>query len=281
MKEIVQYAFDEMPVANDLGVEVKKLGNEQPPRLLSEPHRTDFYYVVYLSEGYLRLKVDFTDVTLRENDMIVVAKGQVCQFDFSSPYKGYALLFTSKFFAETEFDASFLYKSKALSPMFQRHPLKTNKKTDNFFALVEREINGPKDAFQAPITRSYLRILLLYMDRYIDAENVGGVNELANKFCHSVEEHYKTSQSVSDYQKELGVTSKKLTGAVMEAIGMTPKSYVDSRRVLEAKRLLLYSELSVKEISFELGFDEATNFNKFFKKHTGASPAEFRKSERI
>lgn len=269
-----------MPVANNLGIEVKELGNEQPSKSLTNPHRTDFYYIVYLSEGYLQMKVDFEDITLHAGEMIVVAKGQVCQIDFTSPYKGYVLMFTSNFFAETEFDASFLHNSKALSPMLRRHPLKVNSKTNNFFQIISEEINRPKDSFQGPIARSFLRILLLFIDRYIENENFGGASEIANRFCQSVEENYKSTQNVRDYLKMMGVSSKKLSAEMAGVLGVTPKAYIDNRRVSEAKRLLLYSNLSVKEISFELGFDEPTNFNKFFRKHTKLSPIEFRKLEK-
>ena len=69
---------------------------------------------------------------------------------------------------------------------------------------------------------------------------------------------------------------KQLASAVRQAVGMTPKAYLDQRRLLEAKRLLSFSELSIKEVAFKLGFDEPTNFNKFFRKHADLSPGDFR-----
>ena len=69
---------------------------------------------------------------------------------------------------------------------------------------------------------------------------------------------------------------KQLAGAVRQAVGMTPKAYLDQRRLLEAKRLLSFSDLSIKEVAYGLGFDEPTNVNKFFRKHAGLSPGDFR-----
>ncbi|MCD8186501.1 MAG: helix-turn-helix domain-containing protein [Rikenellaceae bacterium] len=76
----------------------------------------------------------------------------------------------------------------------------------------------------------------------------------------------------------LGVNEKTLSKEVKALTGKTPKVYIDSRIILEAKRLLSYSNLSAKMIGFELGFDEPTNFTKYFRKHTGTTPARFRDS---
>ncbi|MCC8173154.1 MAG: helix-turn-helix domain-containing protein, partial [Odoribacter sp.] len=77
--------------------------------------------------------------------------------------------------------------------------------------------------------------------------------------------------------KHLGIGEKTLSKEVKLLTGKTPKLYIDERLTLEAKRLLSYSLLTVKEICFELGFDEPTNFGKFFKKQTGITPVAFRK----
>lgn len=104
----------------------------------------------------------------------------------------------------------------------------------------------------------------------------GGGAELTKRFVDEVEAQHRTLYNVQDYLKRLGVPEKQLARALQQALGMSPKAYLDQRRLLEIKRYLVYSERSVKEIAYALGFDEPTNFNKFFRKHAGMSPLEFR-----
>ncbi len=86
------------------------------------------------------------------------------------------------------------------------------------------------------------------------------------------------NKNTTYYVNLLGINEKILSKEVKALTGKTPKVYIDSRTILEAKRLLSYSSLSIKEIGYNLGFDEPTNFNKFFRKHTAQTPAQFRNS---
>jgi len=74
----------------------------------------------------------------------------------------------------------------------------------------------------------------------------------------------------------MNVSEKKLTNATKKIAGRTPKELIDDRVMLEAKRLLTHTNHSIKEIGYELGFEEPTNFIKFFKKHAAKTPIEFR-----
>ena len=76
----------------------------------------------------------------------------------------------------------------------------------------------------------------------------------------------------------MAVSEKKLTKSIAATLGKSPKALIDERIVLEAKRLLVHTNSSIKEIGFDLGFDEPTNFIKYFRKHEAKTPIEFRKS---
>ena len=77
----------------------------------------------------------------------------------------------------------------------------------------------------------------------------------------------------------MNVSEKRLTRATTNTLGHTPKTMIVERVMLEAKRLLIHTELSIKEIAYDLGFEEPTNFIKYFRKHTGKTPIEFRESQ--
>ncbi|MEN9701160.1 MAG: hypothetical protein RIR55_475, partial [Bacteroidota bacterium] len=74
----------------------------------------------------------------------------------------------------------------------------------------------------------------------------------------------------------MAVSEKKLNKSTLKVLGKSPKVLIDERVVLEAKRLLAHTTSSIKEIGFELGFDEPTNFIKYFRKHVASTPIDFR-----
>ena len=91
-----------------------------------------------------------------------------------------------------------------------------------------------------------------------------------------MEESFKTQHQVSYYAEKMGCNAKSLTRAALDAIGLTAKDYISTRINLEAKRLLTHTTMSITVISDQLGFDESTNFTKFFKREVGQSPTDFR-----
>lgn len=85
---------------------------------------------------------------------------------------------------------------------------------------------------------------------------------------------------VEDYARSLGYSARTLTRATLASDGVTAKEFIDRRILLEAKRLLAHSEQSAAHIAVQLGFSSATNFSKFFHRHTGKSPLTFRREIR-
>ena len=103
-------------------------------------------------------------------------------------------------------------------------------------------------------------------------------NLLLRNFRQLVDERFKDWHKTGDYADALHVSADHLNRVVKSYLGKTAKEYIQSRITTGAKRLLFFSELSQKEIAFELGFSEVANFNAFFRKCTGSSPGQFRNS---
>ena len=93
-----------------------------------------------------------------------------------------------------------------------------------------------------------------------------------------METHYKTWHATSQYANELNITPDHLNRSIKSLIGKTAKEYIQARITIAAKRMLYFSDLSTKEIAYDLGFSEPANFSNFFKKCTGISPSEFKKN---
>ncbi len=101
-------------------------------------------------------------------------------------------------------------------------------------------------------------------------------SDIVREFNFLVEQHFRSKHTVTEYA-ELLFKSPKTLSNIFSKIGFkTPLQYIHDRIMLEAKRLLHYSSFSVKEIAFETGFDDIQSFSRFFKKHEGTSPSEFK-----
>lgn len=270
---ITKYPFNS---TSSIGLEVKSLDFLwEKAFLTSRIHRVDFYHFIWIEAGELNLMIDFEELCLHTNEAVLIAPGQVCRFHLQSYPRAYSVMFVPEFLGEATSDTQLLHQMLRISPARKVIPL-YGLPIDNLIQQLISELNyGTRDEYQLVITRSCLRILLSEVARRLPKERVSS-NELAYRFIDEVEIHYHQWYNVKDYLPLLAIQEKHLAQSVRLATGVTPKAYIDQRRMLEAKRLLAYSDLSVKEIAYSLGFEEPTNFNKFFRKHAGISPNEFR-----
>ncbi|WP_308438050.1 helix-turn-helix domain-containing protein [Streptomyces morookaense] len=108
-----------------------------------------------------------------------------------------------------------------------------------------------------------------------------GAAELLARFRAALEETYADHRSVAAHAAALNTTPKTLTRACRQGAGMSAKAVIDARVALEAKRLLVHTDLSAAAIGRRLGFTEAANFGKFFTRATGQSPGDFRRGPSV
>ena len=101
------------------------------------------------------------------------------------------------------------------------------------------------------------------------------------KFQNLLEQDYAETKKVFDYANKLGFSTKKLNTIVQFIANKPAKSFIDDTVVVKVKRLLLHSNLSVKEIAFKVGFKDPANLYKYFKKHAYSTPEEFRKEFKV
>lgn len=264
-------------------LEVKDLAYvKEHPTHFTGTRKASFYHIIWLSEGQAIFHIDFREITICAGQVLVISTNQVYEFDTSSDYNGKLILFTDSFLGQTAFDTRFLHTSELLNPVKLNQTISVASLfMNNVLSLLQVELETPSDVFQTHIAQSYLKILLLTLERSLTANKssvfMQAQASIARQFFNKVEEHYQENKGTAYYLNLLGVGEKLLSKEIKALTNKTPKAYINSRTILEAKRLLAYSNLSVKEVGFKLGFDEATNFNKFFRKHTHTTPMQFRK----
>lgn len=144
-------------------------------------------------------------------------------------------------------------------------------------------IDAPSKDVHA-LLRYQLYALLLRLSIFHDRQEVRACANIRamqrfKDFKQLVEKDFARWHQVAEYAEQLECTAKSLTRATREAASTNAKAFIASRINLEAKRLLAHTDVSVTLIAERLGFDEVTNFIKFFKRDTGCTPAAFRRQQ--
>lgn len=253
---------------------------------LDQPHRVLFHNILFITAGEGKHHIDFQPYILGPGSLVFISRGQVHAFDVTPDIRGYLILFTSDYLVHNLIHSDVislyrLYNHHLHTPVMQ--PDETSREA--FLPLLEEMMRefGSSNAFaQEDILRLLLKVLLLKMERIKRTVTAQEKNAewliRFGRFQEYLEEHITSTRSVKDYAKMLKMTPKHLNTICKAVSGTTAKQYIDNFMILEIKRLLATSNSSGQEISFDLGFEEPTNFVKYFKKHSGQSPSQFRKT---
>ncbi|MEU5277938.1 AraC family transcriptional regulator [Streptomyces asoensis] len=245
-------------------------------------HRVDFHTFTLVTEGSGEHAVDFVSFPLRPGTLLWVRPGQVQSFVRPGTADGIHLLFTPAFPARTD-GADRL--THAWHGPACRH-LGTGPAYGTLSTLLgqlREEYGRPEPEVSVEILRLLLTTVLLQIERLPGAE--GGADPRAGgetyaRFRAELERSYATTRRAADYAQRLGYTLKTLTRACAAATGQPVKHVIDGRVALEARRLLAHTDEPVAAIGRRLGFPEPTNFGKFFTRHAGVTPGDFRRSHR-
>lgn len=286
--EIKNYAFKNgLPQEFEI-VDIAELYHEFK-ETLTETHRANFYHIIWFQNGSPTHLVDFNPIQIKSNTLLFLNKDIVQRFDNKIKFSGKAILFTDDFFCKTLNDATFLRGTVLFNDLFSVSQIQLNNQSkifEDLLQLMTNELQNPKDNSQADILKNLLHNFLLQADRERRKQDFTEIKKSIERdyvllFKDFLEKNYKNQKQVNYYAKLIIISEKRLNLATSKILGKSPKEIIDYRVMLEAKRLLAHTNESVKEIAFDLGFEEPTNFIKFFKKHSLITPIEFREKNRL
>jgi AraC family transcriptional activator of pobA len=248
------------------------------------PHRDSFYNIFWYQKGNATHFVDFKPIKVKPNSILFVDKNRVQMLDPKAGYDGKFLLFTDSFFEKQQDNGKYLRNNILFNDLLEEPLLKVNNNSPiiSVFNDIELELSGPTDAVQYQLLHNLLHNLLLLAERerrksgFIEIRK-GEDLDYTILFKNLLEDKFKTIKSVAAFSGLMSVSEKKLNKATTTTLGKSPKQLIDERIVLEAKRMLVHTNNSIKEIGYDIGFDEPTNFIKYFRKHEAKTPIEFRK----
>ncbi|MGS2739482.1 helix-turn-helix domain-containing protein [Sinomicrobium sp. M5D2P17] len=220
-----------------------------------------------------------------ENSVLALIISQT--FDFSDPESVVAWQFNREFYCIVDHDrevgcVGFLfYGSSQL--MFVDIDETQQDKLNTLLKIFQEEFEM-KDIIQEDMLRVLLKRLIIIVTRLAKKQYLAGdMNDekldIIRKFNLLVETYYKKEHGVKFYADQLCRSPKTLSNLFAMYNNKSPLSVIQYRIVLEAKRLLMYTDKSIKEIAYELGYDDAAYFSNFFKKQTSFAPSEFKSAE--
>jgi AraC family transcriptional regulator, transcriptional activator of pobA len=251
------------------------------------PHRHhDFYEVLFLTNGSGTHTIDAQDYEIKPYSLFFLSPGQIHDLQLSSDVEGYIFLFSSAFyhFNKTDpfklFELPFFYHLGAENPpIYLENPKNIDSIIDLFQkSIAESQLNLPESE---EVIRALLDLLLIYCKRIFPAQNKEENNIkgkiLAKRFKQIIEQHCKENLSIKQYAELLKVTPNHLSETVKAVTGRTSTDLINDRMLLEIKRMLSHSDLTISEIAYQLKFSDQSYFSKYFKKLVGIVPNEFRK----
>lgn len=249
------------------------------------PHRHNFYELFFFKAGGGIHEVDFNDHKIKANSLHFVSPTQVHKLK-AEDSKGFVLCFTS------DLMYPFQGKNKSFTGNFPFYDFNANlpylQITPALFSEHYQTVNSIHDIFYSEhpykleIIRSYLYIILLnvkhfFLEHRQDDENkTHNHDQRINDFKNLIDKHYSGHLNVQQYSEKLNLSPNYLNALCKKETGKTAIQLIHERILLEARRLLYSTNLSVKEISFSLQFEDVAYFNRFFKKNMAVTPLEYR-----
>ena len=251
---------------------------------ITDPIKFTSYCSIFVKEGEFKIEIDLLPYEFKGPCIVNIRQGQIIQNAKISENFDASFIVLSKRFCDNLFVLLKDCPSYGTATLHQVIAVPQNivDKFERFYVHIKEifEDYQNKNAYQAMVlaiasffyecgTQCYLPVL-------DSTQKTGG--RLTEKFLSLVQQHFKKERFLEFYAEKLEVSTKHLSRTVKETTGFTAVNWIDRFIILEAKVLLKASTMSVQQISDELNFNSQSFFGKYFKKHTGKSPKEFRNS---
>ena len=243
------------------------------------------YEIIWLVEGSAKCTVDMQEHYLSGDTMYILAPGQIHLFEPAGSITGYFISFSQEFLIMTggNLNMPFGIEQQMGEGEFPVIHIDNEMKSE-MEDLIKRMIKELSHQFQlkSEILMGLLKILIIYFSRKVVMRQQEKAQHhdmiLMKRFKHLLEQHFFTKKTVADYASELAVSPNYLSGKVKTISGFSASHHIQQRIVLEAKRKVMFSGGSLKEVAYYLGFDDTSHFSKFFKNKSGINFTDFKKA---
>lgn len=252
---------------------------------LFAPHRHQFYHLVFFTQGAGTHTVDFQRFDVTVGQIYFMIPGQVHSWSFEGEMEGYIVNFSEdlfhSFLSDTKYLEQFSFFGGVAADSVIQLDQTLQEKVTVLFEDILLELKRT-DAFTLDVIRCKMLELFITVARN-DAKQITKQVPQQNQlilyqFRKLVDTYYAEKRLPKDYAAMLYITPNHLNALVSDLLGKPAGEVIRDRILLEAKRLLINADLSIAEIAYQLSFTDNSHFTKFFRKYTGVTPEEFRKS---
>ncbi len=280
IKTNVQHSIKEFGILEVTmsGIRVEKIPVRVKPAV-PFPHKHDFYQIMFITSGSGSHQIDFKKYSIKPHQIYIMKPGQIHSWQLSRNIDGFIIEFNLDSLQIESLGGMGLIGQVPFLPDLLELKTSVNQKNIKKIIEVMEEEFQSKSLFNDLCLRNYLSGLLLQLIRESKTILAEDRKHFASpeRFRLLVENHYRSEHRVEFYARELKLTPKALTMQVSRTYGRSPRALIQDRCMLEAKRYLAFSSLSIAEIGYELGFEDANYFTRFFRLHEKLTPVQFRK----
>lgn len=285
--EIKTYTLqDSAESGNDYAIKDLENIYSQPYLESEKPHRHDYYSIIFVEEGTGIHYIDFNEYTVDDKMIFFLTPGQMHQLIFLKQPRGRAILFNETFMLKNAISDSLINDIY----LFDRHgetpPMKLEENRFLQFSDLLRQMDETMagiSSYKSEALGSLIKLFLIHsnnnckLNSLTQSDLTKGGKHLLRPFKDLLDKQFSQKHMVNDYADQLAVTADYLNKVLKNLTGISAKEHIQNKLIIEAKRLLIFSNISNKELSYEIGFEETAHFNNFFKKMTGLTPTEFKK----
>ncbi|GHC59400.1 helix-turn-helix domain-containing protein [Ulvibacter litoralis] len=251
--------------------------------VFNKPEQVSNYSIYWIKKGKGVYNIDFESYEFQDNVLFFLSPGQVFSVDSEEIEEAYHLSFVRDFYCIQTHDKEVACNGILFNNIYETPFVKPcERDTQKIEFILESLIEEFKteEAAQYDMLQAYLKQFIIHSVRVKKENHIikeDTETKLFKDFSVLVEQNFKTLHSVTDYAARLGMSPKSLTKHFSKIGTQTPSNFIKNRIILEAKRQLIYTDEAVKQIAYDLGFNDSAYFSRFFTKATSKSPLQFRK----
>jgi len=276
-------AVDRLPDPSDPVQVVRLDGLRFAADNVRAPHRHDYHELLWLRTGCGEHVLDGRPLEVRPHSVTLIGRGQVHVFRQAEDVVGAAVRFGDEaLLGGAAQRATPGWALAGRGGLTVEVPEGEIARLESVIAALEAEAVRPPDARSAELERHLLSVLLLWLERWHEATRTERRDaddaevQLHQRFAERLEADYARHHDAAHYADALGVPAAALSRALSHVTGRSTKELVTDRVMLEAARLLRFTDLTVQAIGHRVGFRDPLYFSRAFKRHQGEAPQAYR-----